>query len=393
MTESERAQLEYPSDDAPTGSEVAVRKVKSAVRTVELLEYLAARQDRPARIREISAALDMPRSSAHALLRTLMTQGWVRSDDSGTLYGIGIRALLVGTSYLDSDPYLPLITPFLDDLRRDFDETFHVGRLDGTDVVYLATRESRQYQRTTNRVGRRLPAHATALGKALLAERFGAELARHVPDRLQALTPRTIVDGTELTEALEIDEELGQFDHALARALRATTSDNTYQFFSIATHLADTLVLTLLCIAVAVGLLWRKHWLYAASWLIAIIGNALLTKALKALFQRLRPLHDHGFAAAEGWSFPSGHASGALVVYSMLAYLAICNTERRWHLLIVLLAIAVILLVGSSRIFLQVHYFSDVLAGFCSGATWLIVCVVVTEIVQRQRSVIHPPRS
>ena len=173
------------------------------MRTVELLEYLAARQDRPARIREISAALDMPRSSAHALLRTLMTQGWVRSDDSGTLYGIGIRALLVGTSYLDSDPYLPLITPFLEDLRRDFDETFHVGRLDGTDVVYLATRESRQYQRATSRVGRRLPAHATALGKALLAERFGADLARHVPETLQALTPRTIVDATELADALE----------------------------------------------------------------------------------------------------------------------------------------------------------------------------------------------
>ena len=231
MTESERAQLEYPSDDAPTGSEVAVRKVKSAVRTVELLEYLAARQDRPARIREISAALDMPRSSAHALLRTLMTQGWVRSDDSGTLYGIGIRALLVGTSYLDSDPYLPLITPFLDDLRRDFDETFHVGRLDGTDVVYLATRESRQYQRTTNRVGRRLPAHATALGKALLAERFGAELARHVPARLQALTPRTIVDGAELTEALETarvrgyatdDEENTEGVRCFAVALRYT---------------------------------------------------------------------------------------------------------------------------------------------------------------------------
>ena len=69
--------------------EMAGRQVKSAVRTVELLEYLAARQDRPARIREICAALDMPRSSAHALLRTLVTQGWVRSDASGTLYGTG----------------------------------------------------------------------------------------------------------------------------------------------------------------------------------------------------------------------------------------------------------------------------------------------------------------
>jgi DNA-binding IclR family transcriptional regulator len=168
-----------------------------------LLEYLAARQDRPARIREISAALDMPRSSAHALLRTLMAQGWVRSDESGTLYGIGIRALLVGTSYLDSDPYLPMITPFLEDLHQELDETFHVGRLDGPDVVYLATRESRRYRRTASRVGRRLPAHATALGKALLAERFGPDRDDHIPADLAPLTPRTMTDRAELEEALE----------------------------------------------------------------------------------------------------------------------------------------------------------------------------------------------
>ncbi|WP_304107619.1 IclR family transcriptional regulator [Mycolicibacterium bacteremicum] len=177
--------------------------VKSAVRTVELLEYLAARQDKPARIREISEDLGMPRSSAHALLRTLMTQGWVRADETGTLYGIGIRALLVGTSYLDGDPYLPMILPFLDDLRSDWDETFHLGRLDGTDIVYLATRESQQYRRATNRVGRRLPAHATALGKALLAERTGVERRGHLPAELAALTPATITSHDELTEALD----------------------------------------------------------------------------------------------------------------------------------------------------------------------------------------------
>jgi DNA-binding IclR family transcriptional regulator len=177
--------------------------VKSAVRTVELLEYLAARQDKPARIREISEALDMPRSSAHALLRTLMAQGWVRCDDTGTLYGIGIRALLVGTSYLDGDPYLPMIAPFLDDLRSDWGETFHLGRLDGTDVVYLATRESQQYRRATSRVGRRLPAHATALGKALLAERVGPERRSHLPAELVALTPRTLTRHDELDDALE----------------------------------------------------------------------------------------------------------------------------------------------------------------------------------------------
>ena len=186
-----------------TEPDLNVRKVKSAVRTVELLEYLAARHDDPARLREISQALEMPRSSAHALLRTLVAQGWVRCDPSGTMYGIGIRALLVGTNYLDSDPYLPLITPFLDDLRNELDETFHLGRLDGTDVVYLATRESTQYTRTANRVGRRLPAYATALGKALLAERFGVERDEHVPSALRALTGKTITDRAQLDAELD----------------------------------------------------------------------------------------------------------------------------------------------------------------------------------------------
>lgn len=182
-----------------------VRRVKSAVRTVELLEYLAARAEQPTRIRDVCAALDMPRSSAHALLRTLVAQGWVRSheagDDSGSLYSIGMRALLVGTSYLDADPYLPLIVPFLDDLRGQLDETCHLGRLDGHDVVYLATSESRH--RTRHKVGRRLPAYATALGKSLLAERVGAECDAHLPTELTPLTPRTVTDRAVLVSELD----------------------------------------------------------------------------------------------------------------------------------------------------------------------------------------------
>jgi hypothetical protein len=77
------------------------------------------------------------------------------------------------------------------------------GRLDGPDVVYLATRESRQYRRAASRVGRRLPAYATALGKALLAERFGADRDDHIPADLVPLTPRTVTDRAELEEALE----------------------------------------------------------------------------------------------------------------------------------------------------------------------------------------------
>lgn len=153
-----------------------VPEVKSAVRTVALLELLAARGDRPARLRELSEELSVPRSSMYALLQTLVEHGWVRTDATGSLYGIGIRALLTGTSYLDSDKRVRTVRPYLDKASDALGETIHLARLDGSDVVYLATRESHEYLRTISRVGRRVPAHAGALGKALLAERPDAEL-------------------------------------------------------------------------------------------------------------------------------------------------------------------------------------------------------------------------
>ncbi|MFJ9536662.1 IclR family transcriptional regulator [Streptomyces sp. NPDC101225] len=153
-----------------------VREVKSAARTVELLELLAARGDRPARLQELADELGVPRSSMYALLQTLIGRGWVRTDITGSLYGIGIHALLTGTSYLDSDPRVRIVRPYLDEASDTLGETIHLGRLDGRDVAYLATRESHEYLRTISRVGRRLPAHVGALGKALLAERGDAEL-------------------------------------------------------------------------------------------------------------------------------------------------------------------------------------------------------------------------
>ncbi|KMS69141.1 IclR family transcriptional regulator [Streptomyces viridochromogenes] len=165
-----------------------VREVKSAARTVELLELLAARGDRPARLQELADALDVPRSSMYALLQTLISRGWVRTDVTGSLYGIGIHALLTGTSYLDSDPRVRVVRPYLDEASDALGETIHMARLDGGDVAYLATRESHEYLRTISRVGRRLPAHAGALGKALLAERPDDDLPE---GPYQALTAHT----------------------------------------------------------------------------------------------------------------------------------------------------------------------------------------------------------
>ncbi|WP_086848487.1 IclR family transcriptional regulator [Amycolatopsis kentuckyensis] len=190
------------------GQATGVRGVKSAARTVALLELLAARGDRPARLDELAAELGVPRSSMYQLLQTLVACRWVRTDVTGSLYGIGIRALLTGTSYLDTDRRVRVIRPYLDEASDALGETIHLARFDSPNVVYLATRESHEYVRTISRVGRRIPAHAGALGKALLAERSDAELAQ-LAEPLTALTENTHTDRASLLADLAQIRERG----------------------------------------------------------------------------------------------------------------------------------------------------------------------------------------
>jgi undecaprenyl-diphosphatase len=188
----------------------------------------------------------------------------------------------------------------------------------------------------------------------------------------------------EISEALGEGEQLGRLDQLFSDTLRSTLSREVLQIFAVLTHLGDPLTLAVLCVAVGSLLLVRRQRLFAAGWVLAISGNALLNPALKAIFSRTRPVHDHGLAAADGWSFPSGHASGSVVAYGMLAYLLVRLLPVQWpaglRLAAVLLAAAVAFTTGSSRVFLQVHFASDVLAGFASGTAWLAVCIGTLEL-------------
>src|SRR5256885_7663650 len=87
--------------------------VKSAMRTVALLDFFA-RQGGLSSLAEIQHELGYPKSSLYALLRTLVRLGWVETDPTGTLYRIGMRALLVGASYIDGDPVVGMAHETLD---------------------------------------------------------------------------------------------------------------------------------------------------------------------------------------------------------------------------------------------------------------------------------------
>jgi IclR family transcriptional regulator, acetate operon repressor len=183
-------------------------QVKSAVRTVELLEYFAGRPGMHS-LAEVQEAVGYPKSSLYMLLRTLVELGWVETEATGTRYGIGVRALLVGTSYIDGDEVVAAARTALDRLADDTTETIHLARLDGADVIYLATRQSQHYLRPFTRVGRRLPAHSTSLGKALLATRTDDEVRALLPQRLEPLTEHTHTDLDALLADLHEIRERG----------------------------------------------------------------------------------------------------------------------------------------------------------------------------------------
>ncbi|AYA37057.1 phosphatase PAP2 family protein [Hymenobacter oligotrophus] len=121
---------------------------------------------------------------------------------------------------------------------------------------------------------------------------------------------------------------------------------------------------------------WRKHRREAVELFAAIAGSALLNQLLKTTFGRVRPLT--ALIYQPGLSFPSGHAMIGLAMYGMLAWqLWRYRHHPVWAALLLLWAI----LIGLSRVYLHVHYATDVLAGFAAAVAWLIL--VRTTIRQR----------
>ncbi|WP_134741220.1 MULTISPECIES: IclR family transcriptional regulator [Nocardioides] len=178
-------------EKTPTREAVA-GPVKSAARALDLLDEIAAHG--PGTQLQLSTRLQIPKSSLHALLRTMTARGWLQTDPTGSVYQLGIHSLVVSSAYLDGDPVLARAKAVMDEVAAATEETVHVGRLDGADVIYTAKRESVHPLRMHSAVGRRLPAYSTSLGRAIMAEM--PEPARHelVPDSITALTPHTTTD-------------------------------------------------------------------------------------------------------------------------------------------------------------------------------------------------------
>lgn len=197
--ESKAREAVVPRRSRPTASSGAV---KSAHRTLRILDVLGATQG-PVEVTQLHEQTGYPRSSLHQLLHTMAEAGWVSLSPDGTLASIGTRALVVGTSYLDRDDALVPARRTLEQVRDRTGWTSHYARLDGANVIYLATREASDARRAS-RVGRQLPASATSLGKALLAELTDAEVSQLLPDPLPRLTEQSVAEMSLLQGQLAV---------------------------------------------------------------------------------------------------------------------------------------------------------------------------------------------
>ena len=122
--------------------------------------------------------------------------------------------------------------------------------------------------------------------------------------------------------------------------------------------------------------------------LMAVPGGMLLNVLLKSVFQRARPHFDDPLLILDSYSFPSGHTVAATLFYGVLAAYLISLPGMRWgrRLAAALSAVLMVALVALSRVYLGVHYLSDVLAGAAEGCAWLTVCVTASASLRRHRA-------
>ncbi len=176
---------------------------------------------------------------------------------------------------------------------------------------------------------------------------------------------------------------LTRFDAALALDLHHNLSPEVLQGVVVFTWLGDPQLVTVSALIVALLLALRRQWRLFIPWGVGLGGMVASNDVVKRFMQRARPFNGHGFITETGFSFPSGHAAGSLVFFGLLAYLLLRQCLPRHHRDTVAVAVALVTLIGFSRVMLQVHYLSDVLAGYALGACWLVIAMALAEQLRR----------
>jgi len=180
----------------------------------------------------------------------------------------------------------------------------------------------------------------------------------------------------QITEDYLTNDPLARWDVSFARWLASERSTGGTDLFRVLTFFGIPAVAAAIAAVVCIVLYRRRHLVEAALLPVVLGGCELLNLILKLSFHRTRP--EVAFVDLDTYSFPSGHAMISTAAYGALAYLAWNHVHTsRPRLLLVAGTVVLVALICFSRLYLGVHYLSDVLAGVAGGAFWLAVSIAL----------------
>ena len=177
---------------------------------------------------------------------------------------------------------------------------------------------------------------------------------------------------------------LSRFDLTVTNWLQAHGTETGHSIFVGISYLGGP-GLSALLLAAAIIMAWRQNVTGLVALAATCGGAMLLNSTLKILFHRARPTFAADFGVGvSAWSFPSAHAMNSLVTYGFLAAWLIGHSPA-WRIPVLGLTIVIVGAIGFARIYLGVHYLSDVLAGYTAGLVWLIICTRALRFVRERQ--------
>jgi undecaprenyl-diphosphatase len=177
------------------------------------------------------------------------------------------------------------------------------------------------------------------------------------------------------------------FDETVRLYVHGFANESLTALMQFITMLGSTLFLSILCVSVFIIFI-VKNWKRAAVLLMTTMAGAvILNFVLKVSFSRIRPVPFFDTPLPDSYSFPSGHSLYAVCFYSVLAWLVAARIQNKsLRILIWSLAVLLALLIGLSRIYLGVHYPSDVIAGFAAATVWILTVILIDFTLKERYS-------
>lgn len=185
---------------------------------------------------------------------------------------------------------------------------------------------------------------------------------------------------TKLAENVVNSEATKAMDIQVSGAVFNLRSPGLSAAFYLFTQLGSVYGVTAMTVMATLFLVWKRKKNHLIALLVSVFGSALSMHFLKSYFQRERPLNIAYYTTEATFSFPSGHATSAMALMGLLCYFCLINIRNKpARIILFSLGILYIFLIGLSRIYLGVHFLTDVGAGFLVGFFWVLFAIGLLE--------------